>query len=181
MPKRSRIKSEIPEELRLKLEDKLIDNGFSDYSGLEAWLSEQGFSIGRSSIQRHGKEVEERIRMIKVATEAATQIDKAAKDDEDSRSGAVIGLIQTDIFNIMLKLKAAEGEEDSAERMKLLADVAKAMAQLSRASINQKQHASKVRQQERAKAAEEVSKELKRNGISEEVEESIRRVLLGHS
>lgn len=179
MPPRSKIQTQLPDELRKALERKLVDNGFADYKGLESWLAEQGYSISHAAIHRHGQELEQRLAMIKASTEAAEMITEAAPDAQDSRSAAVMSLVQTELFNVLLNLQAATTAEDMQNRVKMLSEAAKSIAQLSRASVNQKQWAEEIRQRERQQAAKEVSAALKSNGISEKVEQSIRNILIG--
>jgi hypothetical protein len=179
MPPRSKIQTVLPDELRKSLERKLVDNGFGNYKGLESWLAEQGYSISHAAIHRHGQELEQRLAMIKASTQAAEAIVEAAPDTADSRSAAVMSLVQTELFNVLLSLHQAESADDMQGRVKLLSDAAKSIAQLSRASVNQKQWAEEIRQRERLQAAKEVSAALKSNGISEELEQSIRQILLG--
>jgi hypothetical protein len=179
MPPRSKIQTQLSDELRKGLDRKLVDNGFADYKGLEGWLAEQGYSISHAAIHRHGQELEQRLAMIKASTEAAEMIAEAAPDAQDLRSEAVMSLIQTELFNVLMKLQEANTDDDMQNRVGLLSEAAKSIAQLSRASVNQKKWAEEIRQRERQQAAKEVSAALKSNGISEELEQSIRQILLG--
>ena len=179
MPPRSKIQTELPDEVRKALDSKLIANSFSGYKMLEAWLDEQGYSISHAAIHRHGQELEQRLAMIKTSTQAAELIVEAAPDASDARSAAVMSLVQTELFNVLLSLQKATSEDSIQDRVKLLSDAAKSISQLSRASVNQKQWAQEIRQQERKQAAKEVSAALKQNGISAEVEQSIRDILIG--
>lgn len=48
----------LPPEIQQQLQQRLIESGFSDYCGHEAWLAELGFQVGKSSIHRLGKSIQ---------------------------------------------------------------------------------------------------------------------------
>ena len=143
MPTRPAV-AQLPEPVRAELNARLAASGFSGYEGLAAWLTEQGFEIGKSSIHRYGQALERKLAAIKASTQAAQMIAEAAPDDEDSRSAAVISLVQTDLFDALLALQESE-EADPGQRVKLLASAAKSIADVARASISNKRYASEVR------------------------------------
>lgn len=176
MPPRSKI-SQLPQEIRDALNKELISSGFSDYEGLERWLDGLGYQIGKSSINRHGQNLERKLAAIKASTEAATAIAEAAPDDSDLRSAAVISLVQTELFDLLVSLQEVEDEDDPAERAKLVARVAKSAAELSRASVNQKKWQAQTEARIRAEVAETVEKVARENGVTDTTIENIRAVL----
>ena len=138
MPRRSSI-NDLPQDVRRWLERALTENGFSDYCALEEMLRERGYQISKSAIHRYGQKIERRFAAIKASTEAARILTEGAADDQDSRSEAVIALVQTEMLESIINLQeAAEEGIDSAERISLLSKAAKNIATLSRASVNQK-------------------------------------------
>lgn len=146
MAKRSKIQ-QMPVEVRQWLEKALIDRGFSDYKELEALMKDKGFNISHAAIHRHGQKLERKLAALKASTEAAKLIAESAPDDADHRSAAVISLVQTELFEALLNLQEAEDDSvDAAERIKLLSNAARAIAQASQASVNQKKWESEVRQ-----------------------------------
>ncbi|WP_156302834.1 phage protein Gp27 family protein, partial [Methylogaea oryzae] len=110
--------------------------------------------------------------------DAARLIAEAAPDDADQRSAAVISLVQTDIFNVLLMLQEAE-TANPEERLLLMGKAAKGIADLSRASLSQKKHEQDIRRQVAAEAAEKVEKIAKRGGMSRETVEAIKAEILG--
>lgn len=178
----------LPEDVRRWLERALADSNFSGYQALEDMLRERGFSISKSAIHRYGQKIERRFAAIKASTEAARFLTEGAADDQDARSEAVIALVQTELFESIVNLQEA-GEEgiDPGERLGLLSSAAKNIATLARASVNQKKF--RLAEQERiareARAAliaeqEEKLQELRgSDGMSEQMESRIRRILLG--
>ncbi|MFZ5530305.1 MAG: DUF3486 family protein [Pseudomonadota bacterium] len=144
MPKRPAIEA-LPAAVKQWLDRALADGNFSGYEALEVELKARGFGIGKSSIHRYGQKLERKLAAIKASTQAATAIAEAAPDDADLRSSAVISLVQTEVFNVLVELQEAEALDDPVERVKLLGRVAKSIAELSRASVNQKKWQVEVR------------------------------------
>lgn len=137
----------MPPDVRKWLEKALIDRGFSEYKDLEALMKDKGFNISHAAIHRHGQKLERKLAALKASTEAAKLIAESAPDDADHRSAAVISLVQTELFEALLNLQEAEDDSvDASERIKLLSNAARAIAQASQASVNQKKWESEVRQ-----------------------------------
>lgn len=178
MPPRSKV-SQLPPEIRAELEQRLIASGFSGYEDLEAWLETEGFEIGKSSLQRDGSKLQRRIDAIKASTDAARTIAEAAPDDEGHLSGSVINMVQSDIFDVLVALQEAEDAEP-VERIALLGKAAKAVAELSRASVNQKKWSVHVREQALKEAAQRVEQAATSQGMgTEQVQFWRQQVLAG--
>lgn len=144
----------LPDDVRSWLDKTLIKGNFSGYEMLENALRERGFAISKSAIHRYGQKFERRLAAIKASTEAARMLTEGAADDQDARSEAVIALVQTELFEVIVNLQeAADDDIDAAERVKLLSGAAKNIAALSRASVNLKQYQAKVRAEDAAKLA----------------------------
>lgn len=177
MAQRAKI-TQLPQEVREQLDRELVKRGFSGYDALEKWLAGLGISIGKSSIHRYGSNLERRLAAIKASTEAAKLIADAAPDDADQRSGAVISMVQTEIFEILVALQDATGEKDTMKKAKLLSTLAKNIATLTRASVHQKRHELEIRAKTEA-AADRVARLAKKGGLSAGTVENIRREILG--
>jgi hypothetical protein len=159
----------LPENIRAELNRQLVKRAFSDYEALARWLAEQGFQIGKSTVGRYGQKLERKLDAIRASTEAARSIAAAAPDDADLRSAAVMSLVQTEIFDVLVNLQEASDEDvDQVTRVKLLSHAAKNIATLSRASVNQKKWSIEIRQQERERAAEIVAETARAQGMNEE-------------
>jgi hypothetical protein len=137
MPKPSRVDGLTPEQ-RAVFERELIKRNFTDYDGLADWLAEQGFEISRSSAYRHGSKLKRKLQAVKNSTEAARLIAEAAPDDADLRSAAVISLVQSELFDVMVTLQDLD-EAEPGERVALLKEAAKSVLDMTRASVLQKQ------------------------------------------
>ena len=177
MPKRSKVGA-LPADTREWLEAVLVSNQFGGYEELAAALAARGYQISKSALHRHGQQFERRLAAIKEATEAARVIAEHAQDDADDRSAAVMGMVQSDIFHILVDLQDADGDTDPAERLKLRARAAKSIAELSRASVNQKKWMTAVRARAE-QAASKADKIARRGGLSAAAADEIRRPILG--
>lgn len=144
MPAPSKI-AQLPEDLRTELEDLIIHNGFGGYVQLAEWLQAKGYAIGKTTVGKHGRELERRLARIRTSTEAARMITAVAPDDADERSNAIISLVQTEIFESLMALQEAEEEDDPTKRIALLGDAAKNIATLTRASVTRNKWAQEVR------------------------------------
>lgn len=143
MARRSKIDG-LPPALKAELERILLDRAHGGYEALSAWLKEQGFEISKSSLHRADQRIQRTMSAIKASAEAARLIAEAAPDAADEHSAAVIRLVQSALFEAMLKVREAE-DADPAEQVKLLSQAARAVAEASRASIGQKKWAEEVR------------------------------------
>lgn len=187
MARRSTIDG-LPEDVRRWLERALAESNFSGYQALEELLRDKGFSISKSAIHRYGQKIERRFAAIKASTEAARMLTEGASDDQDRRSEAVIALVQTELFESILNLQEAGDEEiDASDRIGLLSAAAKNIATLARASVNQKkfrlEEQARIEREAREKLLAEQEEKLVElrgaDGMSEQMETRIRRILLG--
>ncbi len=181
--KRSKIE-QLPPELKEWLDDALVKSNFSRYEQLVAELKVRGAELGltadasKSGLHRYGSNLERKLSAIRASTEAAALIAKSAPDDADLRSAAVISLIQTEVFDVLVALQDSESEKDPMKRAKLLSAVAKNVATLSRASVHQKRHEIEIRGKMTA-AAERAARIGKKGGLSAGAVDEIRREILG--
>jgi hypothetical protein len=178
MPTPSKIEL-LPEEIRAELNRRLVKHAFADYEALAAWLAEQGFQIGKSTVHRYGQKLERKLEAIRASTEAARSIADAAPDDADLRSAAVMSLVQTEIFDVLVNLQEATDEDvDQVTRVKLLSQAAKNIATLSRASVHQKKWQAELHERVQA-AANDVERIARKGGLSDETIKQIRSQLMG--
>ncbi|MDG4949157.1 DUF3486 family protein [Actinobacillus equuli subsp. haemolyticus] len=170
----------LPEDVRHWLERALTENGFSGYVELEELLKEKGYQISKSAIHRYGQKIERRFRAIKDSTEAARIIAEGAEDKEDKRSEALMGLLQSSLFEALVDIEDAKEDEKMSpmEKFQALSFAGKNVAALIQASTKLKAYQAEVK--ERAEtAAKEVEKVVKKGGLSDEVADEIRRKILG--
>lgn len=149
-----------------------MESGFSGYQQLTDWLSEQGYQISKSSVHRYGQDIQERIDAVKISTEHARAVVAATPDDEGAVNEALMRLVQERLFTMLL-----EFDVDSVKKLNL-GSLARAIAELGRASVVQKKWMAEVRDRA-ARAAEEVGNMVRKGGLSEESVDMIRRRVLG--
>jgi len=75
-------------------------------------------------------------------------------------------------------IKLSESDEEMVEP-KLIKELAQAIKDLEKAATDNEKRAAEIRRKAREEAAAELTQELKSDGISEELEASIKRILLG--
>lgn len=178
MAKRSTVER-LPQEIRHELERKLADNGFSDYTSLAEWLHTQGYEISRSAVHRYGAKIQRRFANIKASTEAARLIAQGASDEADTRSEAVIAMLQTEVFDALIAIgELTDSQLDEVARLDLMGKVAKNIAPLMSASTRLKEYQAKLQAKAEA-VATEVAKTIKKGGLSDETADEIRRKILG--
>ena len=177
MPRQSKI-DKLPTELRAALDKLLLDNNFSGYESIAEYFKERGYSLSTACVHRYGQKLDRRLQAIKASTDAAKLLAAQVEDTENHLSGSVISLVQSELFETLLNLQDADLEDDPAERMKLLSNAAKSIAEVSRASIANKKWQTEVRLKAEA-AATKVTDIARKGGLSADTAETIRREILG--
>lgn len=177
MAKRSSVQG-LPEDVRRQLDERLVAGQFSDYDGLAKWLEEAGFNIGRSSIYRYGRGLEEQHTEAMSDARALLALTRASGDlgdagSELARSASTI--LQTDIVRTVLDIRK---EEDPAKRAALLAKLTKAQADIGRMSISAEKWQAELAKKAQA-TADSVDKVVKKAGLTPETAAQIRKQILG--
>jgi hypothetical protein len=143
----------LPDDVKAALDKKLVKGGFSDYSGLAAWLEEQGYEISRTSLHRYGQEFESRLAAIKVATEQAQAIAEAANDEAGVMGDALTRLCQEKAFQVLVNMSDPDPEKVDLNKMGIM------IARLNRVSVAQKKWMAEAKDKAK-KAAETVEKKV---------------------
>ena len=152
MAQRSTIEK-LPEAVRHEFERKLVENGFSDYQAIAEWLQAQGYEISRSAAHRYGQKVQRRFAAIKSSTEAARLIAEGASDEGDTRSEALMAMLQTELFDALVQIGEMDNEELNAlDRFGVMAEGAKKISGLISASARLKEYQAKVKAKVQAAA-----------------------------
>lgn len=167
MPPRSKVAG-MPAEIKEWLDRALAENNFSDYELLAEELKARGYAISKSALHRYGQAFETRLSALKMASEQARAVVAAAPDEEGAVNEALMRLVQEHLFKLLM---AEEGEFD-------LPKVARAVAELGRATVTQKKWQAEVRARAEAAAAA-VEKIAKKGGLSAESVAQLRREILG--
>lgn len=182
----------LPDDIKAHIQGQLAD-GSMTLDELIADLrmrwpeeADAGELPSRSAVGRYGQKLERRLSAIRASTEAAKIIRAQAGDREDARSEALTAMIQSELFESIMALQEAGDEEMSpAERVGLLADAAKNIATLTRSSVTLKKYQVEAEARARAELLAEQEQRLVEmrgsDGMSEQLEERIRKILLGKS
>ena len=171
MPRRSKIAA-LPKAVKEWLDATLVEGNFSGYEALEADLKARGYDIGKSSIHRYGSQFEAKLGALKVASEQARAIVAGAPDDEGAVSEALMRLVQENMFKMLVEFTPEPGQPVNLPR------IAKAVAELSRATVVQKKWQDEVRSKAAA-AADAAERIARKGGLSAASVDEIRRSILG--
>ncbi len=147
--------------------DRLLVEG-SSFEEIGSFLAEQGHDIEKTTIGRYGNDFLECYRRLRVIEEKSRAL---ASDNED---GLVLGEAASRLFAQMIIESQLKGEIKIDILPKLLSD----FARLQSSNVQRE----RLRLEFRArveKAAEEVGQKTRKNGLSEEAAEEIRRKILG--
>lgn len=160
MGQRSSIRR-LPEAVRLRIEAMVSEDALTlgeMIARLQAEFPEEaatGTLPSRSALHRYGQRLQRRLNAIRASTEAAHIIRREIADREDSRSEALTAMIQSELFEVLMDLQSATGEDgeplDVQQRLKLLSSAGQSIAQLSRSSVSLKQFQSQVQEATRQK------------------------------
>lgn len=64
MPQVNRF-NRLPINVQREVEQRLIENGFSDYTTLADELKRRGYRISKSALHREGKQIKERVKTLR--------------------------------------------------------------------------------------------------------------------
>lgn len=182
--------SRLPADVKSYIEGRLaegrltLDELIGDLRNRFPQQAQSGELPSRAAVHRYGQKLDRRLSAIKASTEAAKLIRAQAGDDQDARSEALTAMIQTELFEAILQLQEADDPDmDPGERVGMLSAAAKNIATLTRSSVNLKQFQAKVEVETRKRLIEEQEEKLQEmrgsDGMSEQMEARIRRILLG--
>lgn len=169
MPKRSAVTG-MPKAVKEWLDAALVESNFSGYETLSAELKARGCEISKSALHRYGQDFEARLAAIRLATDQARAVVQANPDDDNAVNEALIRLTQEKIFALLVDAS------DEAKGINL-AKIAKAIADLGRASVQQKKYAAEVEKRARD-TADTVSKAAKKAGVSADTIEHFRKAIM---
>jgi hypothetical protein len=177
--KDSRAKAAAPIDsaaLAAQFDKRATDGGFADYATLTTWLAKSGYAIakaGKAGDRR--SRFERRLDEIRLVTRQARDVVAAFQDGDAEMNEALLRLVQQRLFEIL-----RTSRREDLKRFNLGA-LARAVAEMGRASVLQNRWLAEVREKLTVKVTGadarviEVSREA---GLSAEVEQRIRNALL---
>lgn len=161
--------SALPPKVKAWLDAALVENNYSGYEALSAELKARGYSIGKSALHRYGQEFENKLSALRTASEQAKAVVEAAPDEEGAVNEALMRLVQEHLFQLMMS--------DDGKSIDI-AKIARATAELGKATIAQKRWMAEVRSKAEA-AAKAVENIAKKGGLTAQTVDDIRRQILG--
>lgn len=183
MPPVSKI-AQLPPDIRAWLHQTFVERAFGDIEGVTRDLNELmkqagvAITIGKSAVGAESQKVKRAQEAIRATTEATRLIADASRDDGDSRSEAVLALVQSEVFELLLQIRESEDEVDPVERLKALRGIGKTVAEMSRARVNQAKWRAEVDARAQA-AADKVARLAKKGGMDAATVQEIRASILG--
>jgi hypothetical protein len=105
MGSRSKIAT-LPAPVRDKLDNLIVERAFGGYKDLADWLQQQGYSIGRNSVQRHGARLQQQIEARSInaeQTRALAAAGHAASEAADTLTAIIVQLIQQQVLSLLLQ------------------------------------------------------------------------------
>ena len=170
MPRRSTVDL-LPKEERDWLDKSLIAGAFSGYADLAAALTARGFTISRSALQRYGSQFEDNLARMKLGAQQAAALAEALPDDAGQLGDAVTRMIQQKVFDLLMEMEVEPGDVK-------LTDLGTMMAKLNSSSVQQKKWIAETKAKAKA-TAEDVVKELRAAGLTDDLADEVRRKILG--
>jgi hypothetical protein len=171
MPRKSKV-NQLPAEIKEWLDNALVENNFGEYRALADELKKRGFDLSKTALHRYGQDFEGRLKALKLVTEQARAVVKAAPDEDGAVNDALVRLTQEKMFGLLMEL------EIDAENVDL-AKLARAVAELGKASVAQKRWQAEARKKALEEAAKEAGDAAKQVGITDDVVEQIKTRILG--
>lgn len=164
---------QLPVQVKAWLDQELHRRRFADYEELAELLAERGYKIGKSSVHRYGKALEQRQAAIKAAVDGAKTLVAATGDDQDAMGQALIALVQQKLFDLLLAVEETKIEPAKMSKLTL------AVSRLSRASVNQKKWSIEAREKALDDAADAVEQAAQQQGLNKEQAQFWREQVLG--
>jgi len=175
--------AQLPDDLRAWLHKAIVERGYGDIVGLTEELNtlckEGGvaITIGKSAVGVESQRIKRASEAIRATTEAARLIAESAPDEGDNRSAAAMAIVQSEVFDLLLKIRETEDMAD-LDRFGVMSEAALAMSRLSRARVNQSRWNAEVEKKAKA-TADQVARLAKKGGMDARTVAEIRASILG--
>ncbi len=171
MPRRSKVE-QLPADIKQWLDDALVANNFGRYRLLAEELKKRGCDLSKTALHRYGQDFEERLKTLRLVTEQARAVVKAAPDEDGAVNDALVRLTQEKMFNLLIELEVDPKKVD-------LSKLARAVAELGKASVAQKRWQAEARKKAIEDAAKEAGSAAKRAGLTQDVVDQLKTRILG--
>ena len=170
MPPRSPLDT-LPDDLKTELNQRLIANGFAGYVDLAAWLTDQGYQIGKSAVHRYGSELQASMEKSINRARERMEIAKALKGASDEDKAALMEANEMVAMDQIMDLFDASADMEAGERLAAVPKLVRAIADLNRSAIGsakwKKEFEAEAKRLAREEAAREATQAAKAEGVSE--------------
>jgi len=173
----------LPEPIRIELDEKLVRNGFGDYLGLSAWLAEQGYQIGPKAVWNHGHKLKASIEKSVNRARARLEGFRALGGVSDEEKAMLMEANEIVAMDQILDLFEEMDGMEVADRVAAIPKLVRASTDLNRGAIGsakwKKEFEAEAKRLAREEAAQTAADTAKRNGLSADVVDAIKREILG--
>lgn len=182
MPPVSKI-AQLPQNLREWLHKAFVDRSFGGIEQitdeLNALMKEANvaISIGKSAVGAESQKVKRAQEAIRATTEAAKLIAETSPDVGDKRSAGAMAIVQSEVFELLLKIRESTDEDDDV-RLGKLSEAALLLSRLSRSRVYQSRWNEEVEAKTKL-VADQVAKIAKDGGMSKAQQAEIRNRIMG--
>ena len=178
-PKTWKIKR-MPRDLKEQLDRMLSEGEMHTSLQLRKWLGNNGFEISRRCIDDYRHNFERRLDSVRLATEQARQVCEQFKDDDTRMQGALMRLVQTRLFEVLVVANEKETSRKKRTSPTVaavnVAALARCVSGLVKAETEHQRSAERMRAG--VAAAGKKIDEARAKGLSKDAADQIRAVLL---
>lgn len=173
----------LPAEVADELNARLVDQAFSDYQGLSAWLKAEGYQISKSAVHRHGAELQAKMEKSLSRARERMAIAKALRGASDDEKSALMEANEMVAMDQIMDMFEEVAGLAIGERMAAVPKLVRAIADLNRSAIGsakwKREFEAEIRRQAREESAKVATQAATAAGVSPETVERIRVELLG--
>jgi len=174
----------LPADVLEALNSRLIDQAFSDYVGLAAWLKDQGFEISKTAVWRHGSDLQAKMEKSMGKARERMEIAKALRGASDDEKSALMEATEMVAMDQLMDMFEAVSDLDAAGRMSAVPKLVRAIADLNRSAIGsakwKREFEAQIKREALEQAAERVGEAAKAQGLDVEQAKFWReKVLMG--
>jgi hypothetical protein len=171
----------LPKEVIDELNIRLVDQAFSDYEGLAAWLQEQGYQVSKTAVWRHGSSLQQSMEKSLSRARERMEIAKALRGASDDEKAALMEANEMVAMDQIMDMFEEVGDMEIGERMAAIPKLVRAIADLNRSAIGsakwKREFEAEIRKQEREESARLAASAAKAEGVSEQGVLRIREAL----
>jgi Protein of unknown function (DUF3486) len=178
-PKTWKIKR-MPRDLKQQLDQFLCEGTMHTSLQLQKWLADNGFEISRRCIDDYRHNFERQLDSVRLATEQARIVCEQSKGDDAQMQGALMRLVQTRLFEILVVAKEKETSRKKRTSPTVAAVNVAALARCVSGLVKAETEHQRWAERTRAGVAEAEKKveEARAKGLSKDAAEQIKAVLM---